>query len=36
MIDGMNGLMGLEKLMGECLNNGEGKEGNAEIMQKAR
>ncbi len=23
MIDGMNGLMGLEKQMGECLNNGE-------------
>ena len=36
MIDGMNGLMGLEKQMGECLNNGEGEKGNAGIMQEVR
>ncbi len=34
MIDGMDGLMGLEKQMRVCLNNGEGEEGNAGITQK--
>lgn len=34
MIDGMDSLMGLEKPMKICLNNGDGEKGNAEIMQK--
>lgn len=34
MIDGMDILIGMEKQIGKCLNNGEGEEGIAGITQK--